>query len=104
EILVHRAAQPGLSNPVHASRLGGIEAAEELELAARARFEALQAVDDAVLDGGVVDDIEVQVAQRLEGAPVPAVEHAGFLHVERAGHHAALPAREDDAQPGAPPP
>ncbi len=72
-----------------------------LELAAGAGLEAIQALDDAVLDGGVVADVEVQVAQRLEGAPVATVEHAGLLHVEGAGDDVVVPPRDDQAEPRA---
>ena len=48
------------------SRRAGVEAAQVLELAARARLEAGDALAQAVLDRRVVADVEVQVAHLLE--------------------------------------
>src|SRR5262245_22132093 len=89
QVLRHRALQPRVADPVHAPRLRRVETAQVLELATRPGLEALQTADDAQFDAGVVADIEVEVSQPLEGAPVPAVEHTGLVHVERAGDHLA---------------
>src|SRR5262245_3213569 len=59
-------------------------------------------MDDAVLDGRVVGDVEVQVAQGPEGSPVPAVEGTRLLHIEGARHDLSLPARENHTEPVAP--
>src|SRR5262249_56700732 len=102
QLLRRGALQPRVADPVHAPRLGGVEASQVLELAARPGLEAPQTADDAQLDGRVVADVEVEMSQLLEGAPVPAVEHAGLVHVERAGDHLAPAAGEDHAQALAP--
>src|SRR5262245_9933058 len=91
-----------MADPVHALRRRRVEATHLLELAAGARLEALPPAGDAVLDRGVVADVEVQVAERLQGAPVATVEHASLLHVERAREHPAVAARQDHAQAIAP--
>ena len=67
----------------------GVEAAQPLVLAAGARFEARDSVGDAMFDGRVVTDVEVQVLQVLEASPVTPVEHAGLLQVEGPGHELA---------------
>src|SRR5262245_8449626 len=87
-----------MADPVHALRRRGVEAAHLLELAARTGLEALPPARDAVLDGRVVADVEVQVAERLQRAPVATVEHAALLHVERARDHPAAVASQDHAQ------
>src|SRR6516162_10047394 len=95
-LVVPIAAQGGvLADPVHARRLGRVEATQLLDLAARARLEPSQPVGDAVRDGGVVADVEVEVAERLERAPVATVEHARLLHVEGAGDDPVPPPRDD---------
>ena len=81
--------------------LGGarLEAAELLELAACPGLEATELRRDAVLDGSVVADVEVEVAERAYRAPVATVERVALLHVERAGDHLASLARHDQAEP-----
>src|SRR5205814_149899 len=75
---------------------GRVEAAPELELAARARLEAPEPVRDAVLDARVVADVEVEVAERALGAPVAAVERVALGDVEGAGDHLAILARDHE--------
>ena len=78
--------------------LRGLETAEVLEAAAGAGFETDQRLVDAVLDGGVVADVEVQVAVVLEGAPVAAVEGIGAADVEGAGDDPAVALGHDGAE------
>src|SRR5207247_7952794 len=66
EELPHRRGQARVAEPVHARGRGRVEAAPELELAARARLEAPEPVRDAVLDARVVADVEVEVAEQME--------------------------------------
>ena len=68
------------------------------ELAARARFEAGDSFAQAVVDGGVVAEIEVQVAQFLEAAPVAAVEDVAFAHGEGAGNDLPVTARDEEGE------
>src|SRR5581483_5963736 len=87
-----------LAHVVHARGRLGVEAAEPLELAARAGLEALDAAPDAVLDRGVVADVEVEEADLLVRPPVAAVEHPALLHVERAGKEVLPAARGEEAE------
>ena len=80
-----RAAQSVVRNIVGAMRQRGVEAAQPLVFAAGARLEARDSVGDAMLDGRVVADVEVQVLQVLEASPVTPVEHARLLQVEGPG-------------------
>src|SRR2546426_5298294 len=95
----HRVRQPAIDDEVHA--LGGarLEAAELLELTSRPGLEATELGGDAVLDGRVVADVEVEVAERTHRTPVATVEGVALLHVERAGDHLASLARHDQAEP-----
>src|SRR6185503_4802920 len=83
-----------IAYPVHAVSGRRVEAAQVLELAARTRLEPCEAGGDAVLDRGVVAHVEVQVAKRVEGPPVAAVERVALLHVERPRDHLAVPSRQ----------
>src|SRR5262249_1826757 len=94
EMVGHGGAQADVGDPVHARRLGRVEAPELLDLPARTGLEALEPLRDAVRDARVVADVEVEVAQVVEGAPVAAVERSPLLEVERAGDH--LPALPSD--------
>src|SRR6185369_743844 len=93
-----RGAQARLAHPVHARRRLGVEAAQPLELAARAGLEARQAGPDAVLDRRVVADVGVEEAELLVRAPVAAVEDTALLHVEGAGEDLAAAARDQEAE------
>jgi hypothetical protein len=57
----------------------------------------LDAFPHAVLDRGVVADVEVQVTERAEGPPVAPVERIALLHVECAGDDLPALAREHQA-------
>src|SRR6266704_3119316 len=91
----HRRGEARVAEPVHALGCGRVEAAPELELAARARLEAPEPVRDAVLDARVVADVEVEVAERTLGAPVAAVERVALGEVEGAGDDLAILPRLD---------
>src|SRR5207247_374423 len=84
------------AEPVHARGRGRVEAAPELELAARARLEPPEPARDAVLDPRVVADVEVEMADRALGAPVAAVERVALGDVEGAGDHTAVLPRDDE--------
>src|SRR5262249_56219551 len=95
EVIGDRGAQPYVADPVHAHRLGRVEAAKLLELTARPGLESPESLSDAVRDGGVVADVEVEVAERLERAPGAGGGTARLLQRERgrggtgpAGRHA----------------
>src|SRR5262249_18869134 len=95
EVIGDRGAQPYVADPVHAHRLGRVEAAQLLELTARPWLEPPESPGDAVRDGGVVADVEVEVAERLERAPGAGGGTARLLQRERgrggtgpAGRHA----------------
>src|SRR5262250_62470 len=60
EVVGHRVSQAAMLDPVHAPRLGGVECPQVLELPPGAGLEAMQPLDDAMLDGGGVADVEVQ--------------------------------------------
>src|SRR5207244_6620975 len=94
EELPHRRREARLAEPVQARGRGRVEAAPELELAARARLEAPEPVRDAVLDARVVADVEVEVAARALGAAVAAVERDAPREVEGGGDHLAVLARQ----------
>src|SRR5262249_35113844 len=100
EMVRHGGAQADVVDPVHARRLGRVEAPELLELPARPGLEALEPLRDAVRDARVVADVEVEVAQVLEGAPVAAVQRAGLLEVESAGDDLPALPGHDEAQIG----
>src|SRR5262245_66656823 len=68
------AAQPRVGEPVEAPGRHGVEAAQLLVLAAGAGLEAREPVLDALLDARVVADVEVDVAERPQRAPVAPVE------------------------------
>src|SRR5438094_3572434 len=85
-----------VAEPVHARGRGRVEAAPELELAARARLEPPEPARDAVLDPRVVADVEVEMADRALGAPVAAVERVALGDVEGAGDHTAVLPRDDE--------
>src|SRR5262249_20213716 len=72
-------------------------------LAPRSGLEAAQLAADAVLDGGIVADVEVEVAERARRPPVAAVERVALLHVERAGDHLLASTRRHQAEPVAQP-
>src|SRR5437870_2357840 len=103
EKLPHRRGEARVAEPVHALGRGRVEAAPELELAARARLEAPEPVCDAVLDARVVADVEVEVAERALGAPVAAVERVALGDVEGAGDHLAILARDHEHEARAQP-
>ena len=75
----------------------GVEAAQLLVVAARTRLEAGEAVLDALLDAGVVADVEVQEPELAEGAPVAAVEGVTLLNVDSTGHDLLALLRDDEA-------
>ena len=72
-----------MAKMVHAVGEARLEPAELLEIAARARLETVNPGTDTMIDGGIVANVEVQIAQLLERSPVPAIEDPIFLDVER---------------------
>ena len=74
-----------------------------LELAAGTGLEAIDAGGDAVLDSGVVADLEMEMAHLAKRAPVATVEGAGLLHVDGSRNDLALLACDDEAQVALPP-
>src|SRR5436190_143094 len=82
-----RLREARVAEPVQARGRGRVEAAPELELAARARLEAPEPVRDAVLDARVVADVEMEVAERALGVPVAGGERDALCEVEGAGNH-----------------
>src|SRR5205823_758385 len=89
EELRDRVTQPWVADPVHAHRRRRVEAAQHLELAARPGLDAPQPVRDAVLDRGVVADVEMEERNVAHRSPVATVEDVALAHVERAGDHLA---------------
>src|SRR5437870_3765008 len=69
-----------------------------LEIAARTRLEAGEPARDRVLDGRVVADVEVEVAERAERPPVAAVQRVALLHVERPRDDLARLPGDDEAE------
>ena len=63
---------------MHAARERGSKPRSHL-YSPPARFEARDSVVDAMFDGRVVADVEVQELQVLEASPVAPVEHAGLF-------------------------
>ena len=100
EVALDRVREAGVGEEVRAVRRLRVEAAHLLVVAAGARFEAREAVRDAVLDAGVVTDGEVQMFHVLRGAPVAAVEGVALLHAERTADRRLVPQRhhEDEAR------
>src|SRR6266446_7623562 len=78
-------AQAGVADEVHTAGESRVEAPQPFVFAAGTGLEALDAVDDAVLDRRVVADIEMQERKVLEASPVTSVENSGLLQVNRAG-------------------
>src|SRR5258705_6184797 len=93
-----RVAQPRLGQPVQAVGRLAVEAARLLVVAAGARLEARETARDAVFDGRVVADLEVQVAHVARRAPVAPVEHLALHDVERARDGLVAMARDDETQ------
>ena len=81
-----------------AARGVGIEAPKLLVIPPRAGFEALQPGLDAVLDGRVVADVEVQVPQVSCRPPITAVENIPLGHVEGASDGLVALASDDEDQ------
>src|SRR5208282_6559931 len=63
-----------------------VETTQPFVFAARARLEALQPVDDRVLDSGVIAHVEVQKPDLAKASPVASIQHAGLFQADRAGH------------------
>src|SRR5436190_13923388 len=91
-----------MADPVHAHRWCSVEAAEHLELAAGPGLDATKPVRDAVLDRGVVTDVEMEERNVAHRSPVAAVEDVALADVERARDHLAALTRDDEAEPVAP--
>ena len=83
---------------MHADRRLGIKAAQALEVTARTRLEAHDAVLDTVGNRRVVADVEVQMAQLAKTAPIAAVQYTALLDVDCAGDDLALVAGHHEAQ------
>src|SRR5262249_1560672 len=94
----HAGGEPRIAHVVHAPRRLRVEAAQPLEVAARARLEALDAGGDAVLDRRIVADVEVQEAELLVRPPIAAVQRPALLHVECPGDQLSPPARGEEAE------
>src|SRR5262249_49432559 len=90
--------EPPVEELVGAPRLGRLEAAGDLVLAAGAALEDGDAATDALVDRVVEAHVEVQERMLLEAAPVAAIETRRSRHVERAGDQAPFAARLDELE------
>src|SRR5216683_5953632 len=97
EEVADRAAQAVVRDIVGAMRERGIEAAQPLVFTAGAGLEARDSIGDAMLDRGVVADVEVQILQVFKTSPVTPVEHARPLQVEGPGDQLAPTIRANQA-------
>src|ERR1700683_2208055 len=80
--IANRFCESRMREEVHAARERGVESAQPFVFAARARLEAGQSALDAVLDAGVVADVEMQEFEILEASPIASVQDAGFFKAE----------------------
>src|SRR5207302_2291806 len=83
---------------VGAPGLAWQETPRQLVVPARAALERRHSPADALVDGVVQADVEVQERVVLETPPVAPVQPAPAGDVEGARHQAALPARLDDLE------
>ena len=100
EELVDGRGESRLADEVRTACCSCVEASELLVGPACARFEAIQALIDAVFDGRVVADIEVKVSERSGGPPVPTVEGISFSDIECAGDPFILVSSHDEDKSG----
>src|SRR5437868_1311280 len=77
--------EPGVGESVRRPGQGGEETARQLVLASGSALEDLEAAGDAVRDGVVVADVEVQERMLLQASPIPAVEPGRRGDAERSG-------------------
>src|SRR5215471_5157263 len=88
-MLLERAAKFFVEDIVNAMRGLGIEPAQLLETASRSRLEFFQPFGDAMLNRGVVTDIEMEEVVFLETSPIAAVKGSMILNIERPCHNAS---------------
>jgi hypothetical protein len=72
-----------LGKKVHADGRLGIKPTQPLEITSGSWLETDKLILDAMVDGGIVADIKMQVPHVSERAPIAPIEHAVFLNVER---------------------
>ena len=85
EKLFDRRAEPWIGEIMCAVGRRSIEAPDLLVLSPRPGFEAREAVLDAVLDRGVITDVEMEMSDFSDRAPIASVEDVALLNVECAG-------------------
>src|SRR5262249_30256066 len=88
---------------MHALGRAGVEPAQVFEFPARAGLEARDALLQAILDGGVVAHIEVQVAQLFMGSPIASVKDNALANRKRASDYLASLPRNKKTQTMLPP-
>src|SRR5688572_28873033 len=75
---------------MHAGGVLGIETTKLLEASTGADFEPLQARVDAMLDGRVITDIEMEKRLILDGAPVSSVHGRMISDIKSSGDNLAV--------------
>jgi hypothetical protein len=82
---LHGSPEPSVDDVVDATRGLRIETSKLLETSAGARFKTFQAQMYAMLDGGIVANVEMQEGLLLESTPVPAIHRCPVPDIESAG-------------------
>ena len=97
QIAVDRLAKLRIDEVMNARRRLGIESAQLLETAACAGFESLPAFADAMLDGRVVADVEMEKGPVFGSSPIAAIQHVRAAHIKSSRDNPPLPLGKNQA-------
>src|ERR1700756_1801581 len=83
---------------MHAGRRLRIQSAQLFKTAAGAGFESIPALADAMFDGRIVANIEMEKGTVFKSSPIAAVQHTLAADIEGSRDDPAFPLGEDQAQ------
>jgi hypothetical protein len=95
EIARYGLAKLGVDDEMHAGRRFGIQPAQLLETATGTGFETLPTVPNAMLDGRIIADIEMEKRPVFESPPITAIQDAAATNIKSASDDMALVFGED---------